>query len=117
MIIALHGETLTTSNLVTHIEVTRDTGYDAIEFGKPQLLRYLDAGFTTDSILDELDGLPVIALGHVRDIERQEPAEYAACWRSARVSAPSPSSCPALTSNSSPARSAPATAKRTPTRG
>ena len=78
MILALHGETLTTSNLLTHIRVTRETGYDAVELGHGQLMRYLGQGFGTESLLPILKDIPPIAMGYVKDIERQEPAQYAA---------------------------------------
>lgn len=78
MILALHGESISRSNLLTHIRVTREAGYDAIELGCPQLLSYLEQGFPVESLLPLLEGLPVVALGNVKDIERQEPQEYAA---------------------------------------
>ena len=78
MILAIHGETITNCNLLTHIDVTRDTGYDAVEIAHCHIERYLKQGLTTERLLDHLDGLPVIAMGYVADIERQEPEEFAA---------------------------------------
>ena len=78
MILALHGETITNCSLLTHIDVTRDTGYDAVEIAHCHIERYLKRGLTVERLLDHLDGFPVIAMGYVADIERQEPEEYAA---------------------------------------
>ena len=78
MMIALHGETITNCNLLTHIDVTRETGYDAVEIAHPHIERYLKRGLTVERLLDHLDGFPVVAMGYIADIERQEPAEYAA---------------------------------------
>ena len=78
MIIALHGETITNCNLLTHIQVCKDTGYDAVEIAHVHIERYLERGLTLDYLIEQLDGFPVIAMGYVPDIERQEPNEYAA---------------------------------------
>ena len=78
MIIALHGETITPCNLLTHIDVTKETGYDAIEIAHIHMERYLAQGLSLEAIKEYLDGFPVIAMGYVKDIERQEPDQYAA---------------------------------------
>ena len=48
MILALHGETITNCNLLTHIDVTRDTGYDAVEIAHCHIERYLKQGLTVE---------------------------------------------------------------------
>jgi sugar phosphate isomerase/epimerase len=65
-------------NLLTDIRIARETGYEGIEIIGSKLYRYLDHGFTPESLLPHLEGLTVVAMGYVQDIERQEPEEYAA---------------------------------------
>jgi len=70
MIIAHNGTCTMHCDLPTDIRIARQTGYDGIELIGSKLYRYLEQGFSLESILDELDGFPVVALGYVQDIER-----------------------------------------------
>ena len=76
MILALHGETLTHCNLLTHIRVCKEAGYDAIEIAHSHIDRYQAQGYSLEGLLPLLEDMPPIAMGYVRDIERQEPEEY-----------------------------------------
>lgn len=78
MIIAHNGTCTMHCNLVTDIAIAKETGYDGVEITGSKLYRYLEQGFTTKDLLTELDGMPVVALGYVQDIERQAPDEYKA---------------------------------------
>jgi sugar phosphate isomerase/epimerase len=78
MLIALHNLATYHSNLVTSIRIARETGYAGIEIGGPKLKNYLAQGYTVASLRPLLKDVPVVGLSYVQDIERQEPAEYAA---------------------------------------
>ncbi len=78
MIIALNGTATMYCNLLTDIRIAKETGYDAIEIIGSKLYRYLDQGLTLEHLKSQLQGFPVVALGFVQDIERQEPDDYAA---------------------------------------
>ena len=78
MIIALNGTCTMLCNLVTDIQIAKDTGYDAIEIAGYKLYRYLDQGLTLEYLRTQFEGMPPVAVGYVQDIERQEPEEYAA---------------------------------------
>src|SRR5262245_49538620 len=78
MQIALHNLATALCNLVTSIRIARETGYAGIEIGGPKLKRYLAQGFTLDGLRPFLKEVPPVGLSYVQDIERQEPAEYAA---------------------------------------
>src|SRR5262249_44766711 len=49
-----------------------------IEIGGPKLKRYLAQGFPLDRLRPLLKEVPPVGLSYVQDIERQEPAAYAA---------------------------------------
>ena len=72
MLIAHNGTCTCHSNLLTDVRIARETGYDGIEIIGAKLYRYLEQGFTTESVRDSLDGFPAVALGYVQDIERHE---------------------------------------------
>ena len=86
---AFHGGTTLFANLVGDIRAARVLGYDSIELWAPKVLRYLDAGFTTDHLVGELGGLPVAMLDVVVGFERMRPADADArlheCARLAEV--------------------------------
>lgn len=65
-------------DLPTDIRIARETGYGGIEIMGLKLDRYLEQGFSPESLLPHLDGLPRVGLGYVQDIERQEATGYAA---------------------------------------
>lgn len=76
MIIAHNGTCTMHCNLLTDIRIARETGYEGIEIIGSKLYRYLDNGFSLKSIRAHLKDMPVVAIGYVQDIERQEPAGY-----------------------------------------
>jgi len=76
MLIALHNLATNYSNLLTSIRIAKETGYQGIEIGGPKLQRYLDQGFTLESLRPVLGDMPVVGLSYVQDIERQDAAQY-----------------------------------------
>ena len=75
MLLAHNGTCTMYCNLLTDIRVARETGYKGIEIVGSKLYRYLDQGYGLESVQAALDGFPVVGLGYVQDIERQEPGE------------------------------------------
>ena len=78
MLIALHSLATMHCNLLTGIQIARETGYAGIELSGAKLKRYLAQGFTMDSLRPLLKDVPPVGMAYVQDIERQEPGEYAA---------------------------------------
>ncbi|MGO3886402.1 MAG: sugar phosphate isomerase/epimerase family protein [Mycetocola sp.] len=58
-------------NVVSDIAMAKAAGFGGIELQSPKLYRYLDAGFSAESLLPLLDGLEVTGLGAVLNIERR----------------------------------------------
>lgn len=58
-------------NLVSDIAAARRAGYGGIELQSPKLYRYLDAGYSVESLPPLLEGLEVTGLGAVLDTERR----------------------------------------------
>ena len=54
MQLGLHTGSILYTNLLTDIRVAQETGYDAIEFYIPKLVRYLDAGYRAKDLLPKL---------------------------------------------------------------
>jgi sugar phosphate isomerase/epimerase len=75
MRLGLHTGSILHTNLMTDIRVARETGYDAIEFYLPKLVRYLDAGYRAEALLPKLDSLQLAVINSFLHIERQDPAE------------------------------------------
>jgi sugar phosphate isomerase/epimerase len=61
-------------NVVNDIAVAKAAGYGGIELQSPKLYRYLDAGYSAESLLPLLEDLEVTGLGAVLDLERQGEA-------------------------------------------
>ena len=78
MFIALNGTCTMHCSVMTDIRIAAETGYNGIEIIGSKLYRYLDQGLGLDGVLKSLGGMPVVALGYVQDIERQEPESYRA---------------------------------------
>jgi sugar phosphate isomerase/epimerase len=74
MQLGLHTGSILHTNLMTDIRVARETGYDAIEFYIPKLVRYLDAGYAAEEILPVLGSLRLAMINSFLHIERQDPA-------------------------------------------
>ena len=51
--------------VVNDIAVAKAAGYGGIELQSPKLYRYLDAGYSPESLLPHLEGLQVTGLGAV----------------------------------------------------
>src|SRR5262245_52842830 len=81
MSIALHNLATEHSNLLTSIRIARETGYTGIEIGGSKLGSYLAQGFTLDSLRPMPRDVPPVGLSYVKDIERQEPAQYESLLR------------------------------------
>jgi len=58
-------------NVVNDIAVAKAAGYSGIELQSPKLYRYLDAGYSAESLMPLLEGLTVTGLGAVLDMERR----------------------------------------------
>lgn len=78
--ISMNVTTTFHGNVVNDIAVAKAAGYGGIELQSPKLYRYLDAGYSADSLLPLLEGLEVTGLGAVLDLERQgeQRAEFLA---------------------------------------
>jgi sugar phosphate isomerase/epimerase len=74
MQVGLHAGTIMHTNLMLDIHVAHKTGYHAIEFTIPKLVRFLDSGHSPDQILTALGSLRVAVVNSFLHIERQEPA-------------------------------------------
>jgi sugar phosphate isomerase/epimerase len=62
------------------VRVARETGHDGLLVVGDKLRRYLAEGFSTQRAVAALDGLPVLGMNNVRDIERSSPAGRAALF-------------------------------------
>ena len=78
MIIAHNGTCTMYCNLLTDIRIAKETGYDGIEIIGAKLYRYVQMGFSAESLLPHLEGFAPVALGYVQDIERHDSEGYAA---------------------------------------
>jgi sugar phosphate isomerase/epimerase len=59
------------------LRVARETGHDGIILVGEKLHRYLAEGFPVEQAAAALDGLPILGMNNVRDIERSSPSERA----------------------------------------
>ena len=75
MELGLHTGSIMYTNLVTDIRVARETGWDAIEFYIPKLVRYLDAGYSAKDILPQMGDLRLGVINSFLHIERQDAEE------------------------------------------
>jgi sugar phosphate isomerase/epimerase len=73
MLLGLHTGTIMHTNLMTDIRVAKETGYDAIEFYIPKLVRYLDAGYQAEELLPALGDLKLAMINSFLHIEEQDP--------------------------------------------
>lgn len=73
MLLGLHTGSIMHTNLMTDIRVARETGYDAIEFYIPKLVRYLDAGYRAKDLQAVLGSLKLAMINSFLHIERQDP--------------------------------------------
>jgi sugar phosphate isomerase/epimerase len=75
MELGLHTGSIMYTNLVTDIRVAKETGWDAIEFYIPKLVRYLDAGHTVADIQAQMGDLRLGVINSFSHIERQGTKE------------------------------------------
>ncbi len=61
------------SNLLTQIDVWRETGFGAMELHAHELEQYLQSGHSNEDLARALRGVPIAGVGFVMDIERQGP--------------------------------------------
>jgi sugar phosphate isomerase/epimerase len=73
MLLGLHTGTIMHTNLMTDIRVAQETGYDAIEFYIPKLVRYLDAGYQAEELRPVLGSLKLAMINSFLHIEQQDP--------------------------------------------
>ena len=76
MKLAHNGTCTMHSDVIGDVQIAKASGYDAIEIVGSKLYRFLDQGFTVDDLNKELDGFPVVGLGFVPDIERNDAKGY-----------------------------------------
>ncbi len=72
MLLGLHTGTIMHTNLMTDIRVAKETGYDAIEFYIPKLVRYLDAGYRAEELRPVLGSLKLAMINSFLHIEQQD---------------------------------------------
>jgi sugar phosphate isomerase/epimerase len=75
MELGLHTGSIMHTNLMTDIRVAKETGWDAIEFYIPKLVRYLDAGYRADDILPQMGDVRLGVINSFLHIERQGTEE------------------------------------------
>lgn len=69
--IVLHNTAVGRCNLRMYIQAAQRAGFDGIQPTKTQLQYFLNAGYTPSDIKRLLDGMPVLAVGWLADIDRQ----------------------------------------------
>lgn len=69
--VAMNVTTTMHSNVINDIKIAKEAGYGGIELQHQKLYRYLDAGYSTESLLPLLEGIDVVGLGALWNIERQ----------------------------------------------
>ncbi len=88
MVLGLHTGSIMHTNLMTDIRVAQETGYDAIEFYIPKLVRYLEAGYRAEQLLPELGSLRLAVINSFLHIERQDPMRSPVAPRAVRAAVP-----------------------------
>ena len=56
-------------NVVNDIKVAKEVGFDGIELQNPKMDRYLEAGYTAESVVPMLEGIEVSAFGALQEME------------------------------------------------
>ena len=78
MHIAHNGNSTMPYPYLMDLRVARETGYDGVLVVGDKLRRYLAEDFSIEQAAAALDGLPVLGINNIRDIERSSPAGRAA---------------------------------------
>ena len=69
-------------NVVNDIKVAKEVGFDGIELQNPKMDRYLEAGYTAESVVPMLEGIEVSAFGKLMAVsDKERPSSF----RGARV--------------------------------
>jgi sugar phosphate isomerase/epimerase len=67
----MNASTTMLGTVVNDIQVAKEAGFEGIELLHEKLYRYLDSGFSADNLSPFLDGIKVVGMGNLYDIERQ----------------------------------------------
>ena len=78
MYIALNGNSTMPYPFLMDLRIARETDHDGVLVVGDKLRRYLAEGFSTEQAVAALDGLPVLGMNNIRDIERCSPTGRAA---------------------------------------
>lgn len=69
--IAMNSTTTMFCNIVSEIKTAKEAGFKGIEIRADKLFRYMDVGYDIKSLLPLLDGLDVVAIGALQNLERR----------------------------------------------
>ena len=85
MIITMHGLSTMYSNVRTDIRIAREAGFDGYEITEMKLLRYLDQGYTAESLLPLFEKYQIrpVCINALKDIERIRPEERSELFQEA----------------------------------
>jgi sugar phosphate isomerase/epimerase len=72
--IAHNGNSTMPYPYLMDLRIARETGYDGVLVVGDKLRRYLAEGFSLEQAAAALDGLPVLGMNNIRDIERSSPS-------------------------------------------
>src|SRR4029077_3348860 len=72
--IAHNGNSTMPYPYLMDLRIARETGYDGVLVVGDKLRRYLAEGFSIEQAVAALDGLPVLGMNNIRDIERGSAA-------------------------------------------
>ena len=75
MQIALNGNSTMPYPFLMDLQIAKETGHDGVLVVGDKLRRYLAAGFSIEQAAAAFDGLPVLGMNNVRDIERSSRTE------------------------------------------
>lgn len=69
--IAMNSTTTMFCNIVSEIKIAKEAGFRGIEIRADKLFRYEDVGYDIKDLLPLLDGLDVVAIGALQNLERR----------------------------------------------
>lgn len=58
-------------NLVSELKIAKELGFEGVEIVVEKIYRYMEAGYSLDSLAPLLEGLEVVGIGAMQNIERQ----------------------------------------------
>ncbi|MGN1013722.1 MAG: sugar phosphate isomerase/epimerase family protein [Butyricicoccus sp.] len=62
-------------NIVSELKIAKEVGFEGVEITVEKIYRYLEAGYSLESLFPLLEGMEVVGIGALQNIERQG-AEY-----------------------------------------